>query len=188
MASSQNRLLSQLSWSSQKKKQVTWTSNLPPATKCVDFREPPQSILWKPRKSSDLFHILEKNSPDPFHLIFPQFRKHDLQRLDLLTNSPYVRFNWFPVSKFHIHPTLSQRHPEAMEAIHHYFSSAKLVRLPGPGRAWGCECWKHKQGQNVVKKRCFVALLLKHYLLLRCNATFSWSAKIWNSFHKEPWG
>lgn len=79
-----------------------------------------------------------------------QFRKNDLQRLDLLTTSRYVRFNWFPISKVHIHPTLSQRHPEAMEAIHHYFSSAKLVLLPGPGRAWGCECWKHKQGQNAV--------------------------------------
>ena len=43
-----------------------WTSNLPLA-----IREPSQSMLWKPRKSSDSFHILEKNSPDAFHGIFP---------------------------------------------------------------------------------------------------------------------
>lgn len=104
---------------------------------------------------------LGKNSPDPFHGILPQFRKHDLQRLDLLRTSRYVRFNWFPVSKVHIHPTLSQRHPEAMEAIHHYFSSAKLVLLPGPGRAWGCECWNQTRTKR-RKLQCSIALLLKH--------------------------
>lgn len=70
MASSQNRLLSQLSWSFSKK-----TSNLPPATKCVDFREPPQPILWKPRNNSDFFHISWKKFPGSFSRNLPPIQK-----------------------------------------------------------------------------------------------------------------
>ena len=183
MASSQNRLLSQLSWSSQKK-QVTWTNNLPLA-----IREPPQSILWKPRKSSDLFHILEKNSPDPFHGIFPPIQKARPTTTWLVNELTICSVQL--VSSFKS-PYPSNPFPTAPGGNGGNSSLLFICQARSASRSWPCMgMWmlETQTRTNRRKLQCSIALLLKHwmifYLLLRLLCHIFLKCK---DLKLEPWG